>query len=201
MPLWGKTTTDESKPKWLDNVNKNGLAEDCFATEAGWVLRHYKGADKNTAVANGDYWDEILVAIGGLAGGSSATAGIGAATITGVFFEQESLAQGATGTVVVVYNELVDVATSNPTLVLNGSVSGAGAITATYARGTGLNRLEFDFTVPSSAQDLEIPAQSITLAGSSTIKDKGTQNADLTIAAGDVRGAGGSGTDKTLTIA
>tara|TARA_B100000427_G_C15480158_1_gene582564 strand:+ start:923 stop:1522 length:600 start_codon:yes stop_codon:yes gene_type:complete len=199
MPLWGKTTTDESKPKWLDNVNKNGLAEDCFATEAGWVLRHYKGTDKNTAVAAGDYWDEVLVAIGGLAGGASTTAGLGAATITGVFFEQESLAQGATGTVVVVYNELVDVAVSNPTLVVTGSVT--GAVTATYARGTGLNRLEFDFTVPSATETLSIGAGSITLAGSSTIKDKGAQNADLTIAAGDVRGAGGSGTDKTLSIA
>ena len=199
MPLWGKTTTDESKPKWLDNVNKNGLAEDCFATEAGWVLRHYKGTDKNTAVAAGDYWDEVLVAIGGLAGGASTTAGLGAATITGAFFEQESLAQGATGTVVVVYNELVDVAVSNPTLVVTGSVT--GAVTATYARGTGLNRLEFDFTVPSQTETLSIGAGSITLAGSSTIKDKGAQNADLTIAAGDVRGAGGSGTDKTLSIA
>ena len=199
MPLWGKTTTDESKPKWLDNVNKTGLAEDCFATEAGWVLRHYKGTDKNTAVAAGDYWDEVLVAIGGLAGGTSATAGLGAANITGVFFEQESLAQGATGTVVVVYNELVDVAVDNPTLVVTGTVT--GSVTATYARGTGLNRLEFDFTVPSATETLSIGAGSITLAGSSTIKDKGAQNADLTIAAGDVRGAGGSGSDKTLSIA
>ena len=199
MPLWGKTTTDESKPKWLDNVNKNSKAEDCFATESGWVLRHYKGSDKNTAVANGDYWDELLVAIGGLAGGASTTAGLGAATITGVFFEQESLSQGDTGTVVVVYNELVDVAVSNPTLVVTGSTT--GAVTATYARGTGLNRLEFDFTVPSQTETLSIGAGSITLAGSSTIKDKGAQNADLTIAAGDVRGAGGSGSDKTLSIA
>ena len=200
MPLWGKTTTDESKPKWLDNVNKTGLAEDCFATEAGWVLRHYKGTDKNTAVAAGDYWDEVLVAIGGLAGGTSATAGLGAANITGVFFEQESLAQGATGTVVVVYNELVDVAVDNPTLVVTGTVT--GSVTATYARGTGLNRLEFDFTVPSATETLSIGAQTISLgSGGATIKDKGAQNADLTIAAGDVRGAGGSGTDKTLSIA
>tara|TARA_B100001778_G_scaffold76303_1_gene61449 strand:- start:181 stop:768 length:588 start_codon:yes stop_codon:yes gene_type:complete len=195
MPLWGKTTSDESKPKYLDNVNKNGLAEDCFATEEGWVLRHYKGSDKNTA----RFWDEVLVSIGGLAGGASTTEGLGAANITGVFFEQESLAQGATGTVVVVYNELVDVAVSNPTLVVTGSTT--GAVTATYARGTGLNRLEFDFTVPSQTETLSIGAQSITLAGSSTIKDKGAQVADVTIAAGDVRGAGGSGTDKTLSIA
>tara|TARA_B100000575_G_C23137712_1_gene661324 strand:+ start:2706 stop:3293 length:588 start_codon:yes stop_codon:yes gene_type:complete len=195
MPLWGKTTSDESKPKYLDNVNKNGLAEDCFATEQGWVLRHYKGSDKNTA----RFWDEILVSIGGLAGGASTTEGLGAANITGVFFEQESLSQGDTGTVVVVYNELVDVAVSNPTLVVTGSTT--GAVTATYARGTGLNRLEFDFTVPSQTETLSIGAQSITLAGSSTIKDKGAQVADVTIATGDVRGAGGSGTDKTLSIA
>ena len=195
MPLWGKTTSDESKPKYLDNVNKNGLAEDCFATEEGWVLRHYKGSDKNTA----RYWDEVLVSIGGLAGAGSTTEGLGAATITGVFFEQESLSQGDTGTVVVVYNELVDVAVSNPTLVVTGSTT--GAITATYARGTGLNRLEFDFTVPSATETLSIGAGSITLAGSSTIKDKGAQNADLTIAAGDVRGAGGSGSDLTISVA
>ena len=40
-----------------------------------------------------------------------------------------------------------------------------------------------------------------TMENQTTIKDKGAQNADLTIAAGDVRGAGGSGTDKTLSIA
>ena len=195
MPLWGKTTSDESKPKYLDNVNKNGLAEDCFATEEGWVLRHYKGSDKNTA----RYWDEILVSIGGLAGGASTTEGLGAANITGVFFEQESLAQGATGTVVVVFNELVTVANS-PTVVVTGSST--GAVTATYARGTGLNRLEFDFTVPSATETLSIAAQTIGTAGSATIKDSGqTVDADLTIATGDVRGAGGSGTDKTLSIA
>ena len=195
MPLWGKTTSDESKPKYLDNVNKNGLAEDCFATEQGWVLRHYKGSDKNTA----RYWDELLVAIGGLAGAGSTTEGLGAATITGVFFEQESLSQGDTGTVVVVFNELVTVA-NNPTVVVTGSST--GAVTATYARGTGLNRLEFDFTVPSATETLSIGAQTIGTAGSATIKDSGqTVDADLTIASGDVRGAGGSGSDKTLSIA
>ena len=199
MPLWGKTTSDESKPKWLDNVNKNSKAEDCFATESGWVLRHYKGTDKNTAVANGDYWDELLVAIGGLAGAASTTEGLGAATITGVFFEQESLAQGATGTVVVVFNELVTVANS-PTIVVTGA--GGSNATATYARGSGLNRLEFDFTVPSATQVISIGAQTIGTAGSATIKDSGqTVDADLTIAAGDVRGAGGSGSDLTISVA
>ena len=192
MPLWGKTETDESKPKWLDNVNKVGLAEDCFATEQGWVLRHYKGADKNTA----RYWDEVLVAIGGLAGGTDPAAALGEADITAVFFEQEALAQGETGTVVVVYNEQVDV-TGTPQFTLVGSVT--GNINAAYARGTGSNRLEFDFTVPSQAEDLSLPGLPIDLNGG-TIFDKGTSVAsELTYTT--ILGAGGSGDDLTLTIA
>ena len=195
MPLWGKDETDESKPKWLDRVNKNGLAEDCFATEQGWVLRHYKGADKNTA----RYWDELLVAIGGLAGGTSTTEGLGEADVTAVFFEQEALAQGDTGTVVVIWNEQVDV-TGTKTLTVTGSVT--GAITATYARGTGSNRLDFDFTVPSQAEVLSI-GNPFNIVGSGTIKDKGTNVAVSggAVLINKVIGAGGSGTDLTLTIA
>ena len=194
MPLWGKTESDESKPKWLDRVNKNGLAEDCFATEQGWVLRHYKGADKNTA----RYWDELLVAIGGLSGGTSTTAALGEADLTAVFFEQEELSQGDTGTVVVIWNEQVDV-TGTKTITVTGSVT--GAITATYARGTGSNRLEFDFTVPSQAEVLSI-GNPYTIDGSGTIKDKGTNvEAEGGSFLGKVIGAGGSGTDLTLTIA
>ncbi len=191
MPLWGKTETDESKPKWLDRVNKNGLAEDCFATEQGWVLRHYKGTDKATA----RYWDELLVAIGGLAGGTSASTLLGEADITAVFFEQEALSQGDTGTVVVIYNEQVDV-TGTVTLAVTGSVT--GAITATYARGTGSNRLEFDFTVPSQAEVLSIADQ--TIGGAGSVKDKGTTVDSEDAFAGKTIGAGGSGTDLTLTI-
>ena len=193
MPLWGKTETDESKPKWLDRVNKNGLAEDCFATEQGWVLRHYKGADKNTS----RYWDEVLVAIGGLAGGTSATAALGEADITAVFFEQEELAQGDTGTVVVIYNEQVDV-TGTPNLVVTGSQATG---VATYARGTGSNRLEFDFLVLPTAQVLSIADQTMNTDSSNRILDKGTSVASETAFAGKTVGAGGSGTDLTLTIA
>lgn len=194
MPLWGKTESDESKPKYLDRVNKNGLLEDCFATEQGWVLRHYKGTDKATA----RYWDELLVAIGGLSGGTSTTAALGEADLTAVFFEQEALAQGDTGTVVVIWNEQVDV-TGTKTITVTGSVT--GAITATYARGTGSNRLEFDFTVPSQAEVLSI-GNPFTIDGSGSIKDKGTNvEAEGGSFAGKVIGAGGSGTDLTLTIA
>lgn len=187
MPLWGKTETDESKPKYLTRGAKNHDPADCFADERGWVLRHQKGGTR--------FWDEVIVAIGGLAGGTSATAALGEATISAIFFEQETLAQTNTGTVAVIYNEKVDV-TAGATLVVTGSVT--GAVTATYQRGTGSNRIEFDFTVPSQAEDLSIGAQTI----SGTIVDAGTSVAsDKVVATGDVIGAGGEGTDLTLTIA
>lgn len=188
MPLWGKTETDESKPKYLTRGAKNHDPADCFADERGWVLRHQKGG--------GRFWDEVIVAIGGLAGGTSATEALGEADITAVFFEQEALAQGDTGTVVVIYNEQVDV-TGTVTLAVTGSVT--GAITATYARGTGSNRLEFDFTVPSQAEVLSIADQ--TIGGTGAVKDKGTTVDSEDAFAGKTIGAGGSGTDLTLTIA
>ena len=190
MPLWGKTETDESKPKYLTRGAKNHDPADCFADERGWVLRHQKGG--------GRFWDEVIVAIGGLAGGSSATAALGEADITAVFFEQEALAQGDTGTVVVIYNEQVDV-TGVPTLAVTGSVT--GAISASYARGTGSNRLEFDFTVPSQAEVLSIADQTLGTSTSNKIEDKGTSVASEVAFAGKTIGAGGSGTDLTLTIA
>lgn len=190
MPLWGKTETDESKPKYLTRGAKNHDPADCFADERGWVLRHQKGG--------GRFWDEVIVAIGGLAGGTSATAALGEADLTAVFFEQEALAQGDTGTVVVIWNEQVDV-TGTKTITVTGSVT--GAITATYARGTGSNRLEFDFTVPSQAEVLSI-GNPYTIGGAGTIKDKGTNvDAEGGSFLGKVIGAGGSGTDLTLTIA
>ena len=60
MPLWGKGSSD--KPKYLTTGAPNHDPEDCFATAEGWVLRHYKGHDKNTA----PYWDEVLVSINGI---------------------------------------------------------------------------------------------------------------------------------------
>jgi len=194
MALWGKSTTDESKPKYLDRVNKNGLLEDCFADERGWVLRHYKQqGDKATAFAAGEYWDEVLVAIGGL-GGSGATDLLADANITAVFFEQEALAQGDTGTVVVIYNELVTVGGTPGELAITvNTTSSAGTFDATYARGSGTNRLEFDFTVPSETATLSL------IAGSLTLNAATLDTPDLAFT--NIVGAGGSGTDFTIDVA
>jgi len=182
MPLWGKSTTDESRPKWLreDDRPANDL-NTCFADERGWVIKH----------ANG--FEEVIVAIGGL-GGAGATDLLGNATIAGVYFKTTTLAQGATGTVVVNYNEEVTV-TNGATLVVTGSVG--GSITATAAAQTGVQQAEFTFTVPATTQTLSIGAQTI----SGTIVDVGTATAsDKVFVAGDVQGAGGKGTVKTIAV-
>ena len=189
MPLWGKTTSDESKPKYLTRGAASHDPQNCFATNQGWVLRHYKNAAKTK------FWDEVLVSIDGLVGaGGSGTDTIGAATITAVFFEETSYAGGATGSVVVIYNEKVDV-TNGATLVVTNTTDSA-SITATAAAQTGTNRAEFTFTAAATGKVHTIGAQTI----SGTIKDAGTNTAsDKVFVLGDTIGAGGSGSTKTIT--
>mgnify|MGYP001161218425 FL=1 len=183
MALWGNSSSDESKPKWTSDGNKNADKQNVFATAQGWVLRHYKNAAKT------EHYDEILCAMKGL------PTALAEATITSVHFEEASYARAATGTVIVVYNELVDV-TNGATLTV--TASGQSNPTATAAAQTGTNRVEFTFTVPNAATNLSIAAQTI----SGTIKDAGTNTAsDKVFVAGDVIGAGGSGTTKTIAVA
>lgn len=183
MPLWGNSTSDESRPKWLrENDEPANNLNTAFADERGWVIKH----------ANG--FEEVIVCIGGL-GGAGATDKLGNATIAGVYFKAATYAQGATATVVVNYNEEVTV-TSGATLVVTGSVT--GAITATAAGQTAVQQAEFNFVVPSGAQTLSIAAQTI----SGTIVDAGTATAsDKAFLITDVQGVAGRGTTKTIAVA
>ena len=184
MPLWGKSTGDESRPKWLRPEDRpaNNL-NTTFADQRGWVVRH----------ANG--FEEVIACVAGL-GGAGSTDLLGNATIASVYFAAKTYARNATGTVVVNYNELVTV-TSGATLAVTGSVS--GAITATAAGQTSVQQAVFTFTVPNSAQNLSIASQTI----SGTIVDKGTATAsDKVFANGDViNTAAGTGTAKTIAVA
>ena len=187
MALWGITDADESKPKWA--VRGSGVdPSNIFATASGWTLRHYKNAAKT------EYWDEVIVAVDGLVGeGGRGTDTLGNADITAVYFEETEYAGGATGTVVVIYNEQVDV-TNGATLTVQ--VTGASNPTATAAAQTGTNRVKFTFTAAATGKVHAIQAQTI----SGTIKDAGTNTAsDKQFVAGDVQGAGGSGSTKTFT--
>ena len=188
MPLYGITDADESKPKWA--VRGSAVdQQNIFATAEGWVLRHYKNAAKT------EYWDEVLVAVDGLVGaGGRGTDTLGNADITAVFFEETGYEGGATGTVVVIYNEQVDV-TNGATLVVRNTTDSAN-ITATAAAQTGVNRVEFTFTAAATGKAHAVQAQTI----SGTIVDTGTSTAsDKVFVAGDVVGAGGSGSTATFT--
>jgi hypothetical protein len=165
MPLWGNSTSDESRPKWLRAGDKpaNDLNE-CFADERGWVIRH---ADGN---------EEVLCAIGGLAGAGSTTAGLGNATIVRAYFGATGYSTSSTGTVYVQYNEKVDV--KNLATTANKTVG-------------------FAFTTPAAAQTLVIPGQ--TIAG--IITDTSTSvDSDKIFVSTEVTGAGGSGIVTTSAV-
>jgi len=140
----------EKRPTWL---NKDEQAN-CFANNEGWWLRHTKNS------AGTQYWDECLVALGGLTG-TSATTGLGVAQITHVSFEglttgaandapSYSVASGgtlATAYVQVVWNEPVDYVLSTlPTLVVTHTATADDSetsYTATAAVGnTTVNVME-----------------------------------------------------------
>jgi len=109
MPLWGNSTNDESKPKWLRKISKVNDITKVFATNMGWVYRHDKG--------NGRYSDELLVAIPNLA------SKLGSPTVTEVGFVTTSITVGTgkTLTVRADFNEAVTVSGS-PSVSLNGFV-------------------------------------------------------------------------------
>lgn len=179
MALWGVTDADEAKPKYLKQEDKNNVV----AKAEGWVLKKAVGS-RNL--------EEVLVAVGS---NTNLATALGNADITGVWFKEASYDQGDTATVVVNYNENVDVS-NGATLVVTGSVT--GAITATAAAHDAKNNIEFTFTVPSQAEDLSIGAQTI----SGTIVDDGTSTAsDKVFVVGDRLGAGGTGTYADITIA
>ena len=140
----------EKRPTWL---NKDEQAN-CFANNEGWWLRHTKNS------AGTQYWDECLVALGGLTG-TSATTGLGVAQITHVSFEGlttgaandapaysvSSSGTLATAYVQVVWNEPVDYVLSTlPTLIVTNTRISNGTVasyTATAATGnTTVNTME-----------------------------------------------------------
>ena len=171
MPLWGATDSDESKPKNLTTAEK----KEVFANASGWVREAGSALSGND---NTDADPEVLVAIGEL------STSIGAADITEVEMVTTTAdkSEGFTISVRVRYNEPVDVVTTGgtPTLAVTngneGTGTGRGPHTLSYASGTGTNELIFSLAIAAAnaatnADDvLTVGAQSIAL-NSGTIKD------------------------------
>lgn len=191
MGLWGASDADESKPKNLTTAEK----KEVYATTAGWV-REAGSASSGNDNTSAD--PEVLVAIGDL------TTSLGAATIDSVDLNTTvaDKSDGFTLSVTVRYNEAVDVDTTSgtPTISITngneGTGTGRGPHTLSYASGTGTNELLFTLAIAAAdaatnADDvLSVGAQSVAL-NSGTIKDAGTAtNAELAISAAQGTAAG-----------
>ena len=164
MALWGVSTTDESKPKWLSTDDKART----FADSRGWVFTQPGGME------------EVLCAIGGL------STSLAAATISSIEYVTTSFSEAAGGNIDirVNYNEKVTVDTSGgtPTLTVTNDQTGSGTdatFTAAYQSGSSTNRLVFRATFGAAdggvAENdvLTVAAQNIAL-NSGTIVDAGT---------------------------
>ena len=191
MGLWGASDADESKPKNLTTAEK----KEVFATTAGWV-REAGNASSGNDNASAD--PEVLVAIGGL------TTSLGAATIDSVDLNTTvaDKSDGFTISVTVRYNEAVDVVTTGGTPTISvtngneGTGTGRGPHSLSYASGTGTNELLFTLAIAAAnaatnADDvLSVGAQNVAL-NSGTIKDAGTAtNAEVAISAAQGTAAG-----------
>ena len=169
MSLWGASTTDESKPTHLTDAEKR----DVYATKEGWVKR-----TAGTGGRAGRVHEEILVAIGDLAGGTSATASLGTGTISSINWNISAFdkSEGGTLSVTVNYNEEVTVTGTPQLTVVNNAKANH---TLSYASGTGTNRLIFTLAIgaANAATDagnvLSVGANAMAL-NSGTVKDKGT---------------------------
>ena len=188
MPLWGATDSDESKPKNLTTAQKKQV----FANASGWVLEAGSALSGND---NTDADPEVLVAIGEL------STSIGAADITEVEMVTTTAdkSEGFTISVRVRYNEPVDVVTTGgtPTLAVTngneGTGTGRGPHSLSYASGTGTNELIFSLAIAAAnaatnADDvLTVGAQSIAL-NSGTIKDASGTASDAAVAISSAQG-------------
>ena len=188
MPLWGATDSDESKPKNLTTAQKKQV----FANASGWVLEAGSALSGND---NTDADPEVLVAIGEL------STSIGAADITEVEMVTTTAdkSDGFTISVRVRYNEPVDVVTTGgtPTLAVTngneGTGTGRGPHSLSYASGTGTNELIFSLAsaaanAATNADDvLTVGAQNIAL-NSGTIKDASGTASDAAVAISSAQG-------------
>ena len=105
MPLWeASADAITNKPKFLtDDVNSKYDRRFVYASAAGWV---HRAGSAGTGNGNTGAQDEVLVAIGGLAGTSTST-GLKRPTITRVRFAEAAYTGAVAITVNVTWDEAV----------------------------------------------------------------------------------------------
>ena len=159
MALWGKSTSAESRPKWLGGDGAQGASgakEDAHATAAGWALRAGTIASGND---NTSAQVEVIACVGGL----SAT--LAAANLLSIDYTAGEYARGETFDIVLTYDEAITVTsaawsannTYSNKVYFNISNYGPtdmvddGDMAMQYYSGSGTNKLTFRGTIPATA--------------------------------------------------
>ena len=159
MPLGG-TTHDaiDNKPQHLaDDANSDYDITKAFASNKGWMMRNSAATGNDNTAAD----DEVLVAIGGLAGTSTST-GLKRPTITRVRFGEDAYVGAVPITVNVTWDELVEYdAGSAATLVVTSTGTNL-TLTATHMDGNAIadgmqgNTVRFTGTTVDQAATLSL---------------------------------------------
>ena len=172
MPLWG-TTHDaiDNKPQFLaDDADSDYDITKSFATNKGWMMRNSAATGNDNTAAD----DEVLVAIGGLAGTSTST-GLKRPTITRVRWGEAAYVAATAITVNVTWDELVEYdAGSAATLVVTSTGTNI-TLTATHIDGVAIadelqgNTVRFSGTTVDEAATLSLAANVV--IGDPDLKD------------------------------
>jgi len=173
MPLWGTTATAATnKPKFLTNdVNSDYDITKVYATNAGWVQRAGSAATGN---GNTDAQEEVLVAIGGLAGITTST-GLKHPTITRIRWGEAAYVAATAITVLVTWDEQVMYTAGSAATLVVVSTGTNITVTATHFDGVGIangikgNTITFTGTTIDEAATLSIADD--TVIGDPDLKD------------------------------
>ena len=160
MPLWGTTHGDiDNKPQFLaDDVDSDYDITRSFATNKGWMMRNGAATGNGNTAAD----DEVLVAIGGLAG-TSATTGLKQPTITRVRWGQAAYVAATAITVEVTWDELVEYDAGTVGTFVITSTGTNITLTATHIDGVAIadelqgNTVRYSGTTVDQAATLSIP--------------------------------------------
>ena len=173
MPLWeASADAITNKPKFLtDDVNSKYDRRFVYASNAGWVMR---AGSAGTGNGNVSAQEEVLVAIGGLAGITTST-GLGNPTITRVRWGESAYTGAVAITVNVTWDEAVLYdAGSAATLAIVSTGTNITA-TATHMDGVsiadGLTGASITFTGTTVDENATLSIADDTVIGDPDLKD------------------------------
>ena len=160
MSLWGKSSSAESRPKFLpidsNAQGSGGSRQDVIAVAGGWAL---SPGHANSGNDNADAQPEVLVCIGNLA------EIFGSATPTSIGFTEKEYTDTATFDITITFDEAIDVTsaawsanqtvTNKPYILLSRlgvtDMVEDSTVACMYFSGDGTNQITFRGTIQTNA--------------------------------------------------